>query len=1766
MKPGGGIRPAVLHPAPEGSTSKMKKLFSIFLILVLCLSLLPVPAPAAEDPFTLSEEELLRARKLAGTVSGSWHEGMSWSDSMNAYQKYCYLTDFRDNTVTPLKNRYVMASRRAEEDPSVETETGRYSLSGIRSSVYTLESKVNYFIFDLETEYNAVVNAETVLNNPDSTPAERSAAYRRISKAVERINEITKELKKGPFPGKWVTEISDMNGQLDAFFEDAVAAPLKSGLLSAPNPDGTSFHVIILNTDQIGIEVRTKDSVAIQGAKVTLSQGDTVKTGLTGSDGVIIFPAGSFQLDDHYRLTAGLKIEKKGYRIWESEALRITAGEALHIQLEEDDGESYVQFATFRGVDVVHDTEHVYYTPANDAVQSFRVGIHTYPGRTGTFTFTYTPAGSDTPVNVTKTVTGTRDGVTVLDLKDTWCAKLAPEEDVSLQYGENGSEPGFVRTKAITTEKAITEKPLKQVTGIPSFIPGSNFGVDIPLNLPGLKSLRISMAFPWDLLGLGAVNFSASPAGTFYLSIGVAAMKKLSEDETDQEGWKTVNSKQTNERYKDFVSGRKSLTDIAMASTRKDGAKSSFMDMFKSKFMASFCVILNGKVAKNPDTSPEADPYAGNMDLFVSASLDAMVSFSSPFMVGPVPCHVGFDLSVGISAGVDIPFTFTAPHQNVAKMSEWNDISFQKEGLDIIISPRVSLSAYAGAGVKGLAGIYIRGFVGMSLNLHIRPMNSQIFSPEVTLNAGIQVVAEFLFFSVRATIWEHTWQFKLNSSANPNTAKSSAGIHLRSGSGSSDADTVHYVTPKVETLRTVENTSNYRTAEMNGDIYAFWIEDKAVEGTVRPWLSCAKIDMSSGSAKFVPVDLPYLYVGKNHDKSLTKDTKVAYFEVTSTEEVPRHEAGFGMITLAVTYYEYSIEMEFPNRKIENDIYSVEFYNIVFYDSGLVSHYPVRADSLTTQVMNTSAVNGSVSIAFDEKVGKVSESDHDEYFYYLTYTLILSDAPTTVHYGVASVYLTPDRPAAVLETYGFQTAGKRVSSVNFDTPAHPLDDIIQVYGIARGMGTHSNDLYVLGTLTGQTDADGNPVTALIARDGEGDFDRQVYEESVLTGDINSFRYIPGSQKEAGLFALVSSRDETGRFALSLTDHRFGSDGRPRFTSPRDLGVRIGPAHFDLVDLGGSRALYYLETVSSDPSGGDGYNIRAIYLSEGNDGQLYASHSFHLAVFDPKDASVDTGISYLKLYDDGAGFIQGFMLERIKTGETVISKEGNIVKYTDSRKSNLKRFTFRQTLQAEVLDATPEQVLVKPGDTINVLFTLMNTGNIPASKITLRAYALKDGSKEQINLASILVNCEDPTQSRVTPSDSSLPVLRGYEAVSGYSSDHDMDTFAVSQSGSTDVYATEVLMPDETHQYRTTFRVPDDFVPGYYEIYVTFSEMYTRVLPQGGRYDAVSAWSKMLYNADTQTYRDVLPGATGPGSGGRPVSVGMSMAAPMLGPGSSDDNDMTVKTVWHLDDEESGGPLMAGENVMSRLSTTAVNDRNPVPIGDADLSVEGRLTREAGSETVHIVVRNEGMSGATGISVTAAVDGKNTYSQSFSGVTLAYRNVISYDVPLDTVTGGKTGESLVLEVNGRSVETNTYNNSSTLPLNTDFAIITQPEDVFVTEKKNASFTVKTRGGKEPLTYQWQVSQNGRSGAFRNIEGAADRTLSLTGVPYSDNGNYYRVIITDADGRRLTSNPALMVVKKLPPTGDSADPLLWTALTGTSLLTFAAAVFLRKRKRSL
>lgn len=91
--------------------------------------------------------------------------------------------------------------------------------------------------------------------------------------------------------------------------------------------------------------------------------------------------------------------------------------------------------------------------------------------------------------------------------------------------------------------------------------------------------------------------------------------------------------------------------------------------------------------------------------------------------------------------------------------------------------------------------------------------------------------------------------------------------------------------------------------------------------------------------------------------------------------------------------------------------------------------------------------------------------------------------------------------------------------------------------------------------------------------------------------------------------------------------------------------------------------------------------------------------------------------------------------------------------------------------------------------------------------------------------------------------------------------------------------------------------------------------------------------------------------------------------------------------------------------------------------------------------------------------------------------------------------------------------------------EMKITKQPQDWFGYEYDFADFSVEVAGGKAPYTYKWEYSVNG--GAYITDKTSTSDTLVLEEVEESvlEEGRKYRCVITDANGKSVTSDTALL-----------------------------------------
>ncbi|MFT3910279.1 MAG: T9SS type A sorting domain-containing protein [Ferruginibacter sp.] len=145
----------------------------------------------------------------------------------------------------------------------------------------------------------------------------------------------------------------------------------------------------------------------------------------------------------------------------------------------------------------------------------------------------------------------------------------------------------------------------------------------------------------------------------------------------------------------------------------------------------------------------------------------------------------------------------------------------------------------------------------------------------------------------------------------------------------------------------------------------------------------------------------------------------------------------------------------------------------------------------------------------------------------------------------------------------------------------------------------------------------------------------------------------------------------------------------------------------------------------------------------------------------------------------------------------------------------------------------------------------------------------------------------------------------------------------------------------------------------------------------------------------------------------------------------------------------------------------------------------VAASSGSATYQWEVGGGGCAGSF-----SAIGGANSPSLTLTGVTTAQNNVAYRCMISSACAASINSDCAVLTVN-------------------DLDITTQPVDQTVCEGATAVFSVATSGSG--VSYQWQVSTDGI--IFNDIVGATTSTLSIPNVTSLEDGNLYRVLLTNS-----------------------------------------------------
>ncbi len=196
------------------------------------------------------------------------------------------------------------------------------------------------------------------------------------------------------------------------------------------------------------------------------------------------------------------------------------------------------------------------------------------------------------------------------------------------------------------------------------------------------------------------------------------------------------------------------------------------------------------------------------------------------------------------------------------------------------------------------------------------------------------------------------------------------------------------------------------------------------------------------------------------------------------------------------------------------------------------------------------------------------------------------------------------------------------------------------------------------------------------------------------------------------------------------------------------------------------------------------------------------------------------------------------------------------------------------------------------------------------------------------------------------------------------------------------------------------------------------------------------------------------------------------------------------------------------------------------------------------------------------ITFVAPGPLTYGQAAnlgatatSGLPVTYSSTNSSVIAVNaggtsvTIIGGGTANVTALQ-SGDSNFNPAPTVTRTIQVNVAPSVTTAPANRTVNAGGATSFTV-VAAGTAPLTYQWQVSTDS-GGSWSDVSGATSATLSINPATTAQNGNLYRVIVTNVV-TSVTSASASLNVTSVPVFTN--HPANQSATTGAAV-TFSAA----------
>lgn len=1760
----------------------MKRWIAATLMLILLFQALPVSALAATGE-VLTEKELAKALALVGGGDDApeYHDGMRASDTMTAWQLWLWLDEQLEGDICSVCQTFARADRaladlERDDTDAFERLVGTGDGARFRERVQQLQLEAEdlrqTLMFNqsrLHEHIAMVEESSSLMQSELNYDFERVRYSERIRHACAQIDAIRQEVADSW--GEWFEQIDrwesvcdgtlDEEGSLDAklggwlsevFLAGTApettqvaltvsdAGALRNSRLSAGtsllrNAEDTNATLTVITQDQIGIKLLDKDGHSVTGVKIGVRDADKSNDQIVWrTDGK--FDVGSFTVDDDGDMELYIQVDAptaSGLRSFCVPKIRLKRGSIFSRVMEQDDGTPYLYMASFNKWDILNHEMKMIYSKLNDQEFDFVVKVH---GEGDAPLLCYT--GSD---GKEKQVSGEKDGDSVFRFRGKWKQILTPDnaKKVCFRLGANGAEiPTLLKPIY-----GVFDKPTDLSNTFSMFNDAWGLSFKVPV-------LNWNVEVGWKIADW-VPKVNVDPMGAVVMTIGASTVGMKTEKLKVQ--WKNKEADDWDKLMHDIEENKKSLKEnFDNACDELEQKKTKWM----KKGGINFGLFMVMQARWQGDEAGKDVSASGTF----GGSVTIYGDFTKQFLIGGFPCFVNIGISGTVSVAVSTQIDF--------RMVDHRLRSYHWEILhDFTINARIGLSLTLGAGIKGLAAIWIKG--ALYINLMFQVSTERPLAFEITIGGSLSLGAQLALFTFNTTFI--TWSpplmlYKIPKNSYSlmdtymNAARPTEGGDAPDTGVNHEPETYPALEPdRAQVLEALEDTTgDVRVESLGGDAFAFFIQGRRLR-----WINLTK-NLSGSIDDVIPECL------KLYDRTVPLSELTDYaFDVRVASGTRYNQFGEQVggldnyIALAVLSAK---AFEEDGTPVVNDENAAVWTMYLWRDAKTGALRPAMNGEDGQLSFYRAAWVGGTGNSVNYEPGKPHILRAD-YTYYLDRNK-WGDHPFTMQ----------SKSAVEIQL----TQAKRV-----DGPA------------AAGMGeiilSHDLRTYL------DQDNDDKPMRDSFLRNEGSDAVRS--DASVASGAGSDWRRVASTciDEQSWIAVSRSENGEGSRGAVELYDWSMDAagDGKKQSVKLTEGDISEGTLHLIGDGQGGYR-YFYTDDVEPDAEA-SAYRLKGLYLKRGSrsgngdlsfsvtdtsydivlpvnqfkvavldvqyvlywlttgleDDDGHALSRICFAVFDPATNTMSDSFVFAEfsLGDDDMAVRD---IELAENGKWyMIAGKMPAAQSNDSGSSDrepVSLYTLSQELMPvlDIQNLVLEDLMVCPGDFDNFSTTIMNEGNIAATEMDIEMVVSDAGSNggSETVFQTLHADLLHPENSSLTMAGKQImtgektfyrtedydfaPKQRDFvlsEATTDYVVKGGVLESAEKGEPAAQYLTTKAMMPGALAGFNGVFKIPADW-SGEKTIELRVKKKSTStgwvgVIAEAAGRDStiasgdVSAYEPVTYERDPATGRMMIQKGDGASS------------TPLLFADSTSDTSRAKVTSMHdLEVHELIYPGVNGEKMLS--------------ISVLDLAHTGQSIRlyaeiypNDATEPVYVDL--------------------NYYPDVVSD-----NMTHNYDMRLSTLVDPTAYETARVVIRGVGIEeTALSNNEFTLYLDGEpdpLAILSQPRDVTIQEGESASFSVRVTGGMPAYSYQWQM-WDAKHKKWVDIPGATEATLSRESVEKKWDGAQFRCVVTDRAGNSVTSEAAKLTVRGSVDTGDHSNLPLYLAIAAIAL---ALLWLLRRRAR--